>query len=329
MAMAEPQIHSRKRPLGDDASQDNGRAKRLRFGTQEDQKNELHELRAYAEDSELLLCRTETTLAMLRRDIEMRHQLFSQEISDLEFSSYKLTHSQPEPAGPPLRQSLHRTQSAPPPTTTPFFQESDDFDQLKARSALTSSSARTNPLLKPSAPVFGQLGKPKSNIPDLDGLPSLAGMMNSLTGLGDSNGKKAGLVPAAPRLGDFGDLAPHARSKNKPQQLMPPKVKKPKRFGLDDEDSDSYEGAPNFNNSQMDNSSRKRSRLPPNSVAIFRHWLFNHLESPYPSEEEKEELAHKAGLRITQVNNWFTNARRRILPREDGDAHGRRSLPNH
>jgi len=75
--------------------------------------------------------------------------------------------------------------------------------------------------------------------------------------------------------------------------------------------------------------SKKRSRLPPNSVAIFRHWLFNHLESPYPSEEEKEELASKAGLRITQVNNWFTNARRRILPREDLEAHGRnRSLAN-
>jgi len=77
------------------------------------------------------------------------------------------------------------------------------------------------------------------------------------------------------------------------------------------------------------NDSKKRSRLPPNSVAIFRHWLFNHLESPYPSEEEKEELASKAGLRITQVNNWFTNARRRILPREDLEAHGRaRALAN-
>jgi hypothetical protein len=111
---------------------------------------------------------------------------------------------------------------------------------------------------------------------------------------------------------DVGSYKPKPTLKNKP------KTKSKQEKMLDYEDSDSYSGfgadSPN---------SKKRSRLPPGSVAIFRHWLFNHLESPYPSEEEKEELAHKAGLRITQVNNWFTNARRRILPREDGDSQGR------
>jgi hypothetical protein len=117
-------------------------------------------------------------------------------------------------------------------------------------------------------------------------------------------------------------MQPHAPKNNKP-----PKTKlKPQKRRLD-EDSDSYSSSPPPQ--PQNESSKKRSRLPPNSVAIFRHWLFNHLESPYPSEEEKEELASKAGLRITQVNNWFTNARRRILPREDLEAHGRaRSLAN-
>lgn len=97
------------------------------------------------------------------------------------------------------------------------------------------------------------------------------------------------------------------------QQRKQPKLKR----AFEDEDSDSYSGGnSSFANLEKDSGSKKRSRLPPSSVAIFRHWLFNHLESPYPSEEEKEELAQKAGLRITQVNNWFTNARRRILPRE-------------
>jgi hypothetical protein len=114
---------------------------------------------------------------------------------------------------------------------------------------------------------------------------------------------------------------PTLTAKNKSSKS---KLKTPKRRL--DEDSDSYSSSPPLTQSD---SSKKRSRLPPNSVAIFRHWLFNHLESPYPSEEEKEELASKAGLRITQVNNWFTNARRRILPREDLEAHGRaRSLTN-
>jgi hypothetical protein len=112
-----------------------------------------------------------------------------------------------------------------------------------------------------------------------------------------------------------------------PANKQKPKKPKSSKRRSDDEDSDSYSGSTTF--SQNESSSKKRSRLPPNSVAIFRHWLFNHLESPYPSEEEKEELAQKAGLRITQVNNWFTNARRRILPREDLEAHGRaRSLAN-
>jgi len=100
----------------------------------------------------------------------------------------------------------------------------------------------------------------------------------------------------------------------------PPKVKKtktPRRRLVDEEDSDSSSSPA----SSQPSDTKKRSRLPARSVALFRQWLFNHLDSPYPSEEEKEELAQKAGLKITQVNNWFTNARRRILPREGLDCH--------
>jgi len=102
-------------------------------------------------------------------------------------------------------------------------------------------------------------------------------------------------------------------STSKPQK--PNKPKTPKRRIVDEDDE--LDSSPN---NQTD--SKKRSRLPPRSVALFRQWLFNHLDSPYPSEEEKEELAQKAGLKITQVNNWFTNARRRILPREGFEVHG-------
>lgn len=64
------------------------------------------------------------------------------------------------------------------------------------------------------------------------------------------------------------------------------------------------------------NEAKKRSRLPAKAVTLFRAWLFSHLKFPYPTEDEKEELALKSGLKVTQVNNWFTNARRRLLPRE-------------
>lgn len=46
---------------------------------------------------------------------------------------------------------------------------------------------------------------------------------------------------------------------------------------------------------------------------IMRAWLFQHLSHPYPSEEQKKQLAQDTGLTILQVNNWFINARRRIV----------------
>lgn len=45
----------------------------------------------------------------------------------------------------------------------------------------------------------------------------------------------------------------------------------------------------------------------------MRAWLFAHIVHPYPSEEEKKLIAEQTNLSLLQVNNWFINARRRIL----------------
>ncbi|XP_066926884.1 homeobox protein Meis1-like isoform X3 [Clytia hemisphaerica] len=58
---------------------------------------------------------------------------------------------------------------------------------------------------------------------------------------------------------------------------------------------------------------KKRGIFPKMATNIMKAWLFQHLNHPYPSEEQKRQLANETGLTILQVNNWFINARRRIV----------------
>ncbi|XP_075218528.1 homeobox protein PKNOX2-like isoform X1 [Lycorma delicatula] len=58
---------------------------------------------------------------------------------------------------------------------------------------------------------------------------------------------------------------------------------------------------------------QKRGVLPKQATSIMRSWLFQHLVHPYPTEDEKRQIAAQTNLTLLQVNNWFINARRRIL----------------
>ncbi|KAI1057179.1 hypothetical protein LB507_002207 [Fusarium sp. FIESC RH6] len=44
---------------------------------------------------------------------------------------------------------------------------------------------------------------------------------------------------------------------------------------------------------------------------VLRNWYLSNLDHPYPSEEEKVDLAQQSGLSRSQVVNWFANTRRR------------------
>ena len=59
---------------------------------------------------------------------------------------------------------------------------------------------------------------------------------------------------------------------------------------------------------------QRRTRLPPAATRYLKNWIFEHADHPYPTEDEKAEFCNMTNLSLNQINNWFTNARRRILP---------------
>lgn len=58
---------------------------------------------------------------------------------------------------------------------------------------------------------------------------------------------------------------------------------------------------------------RRRGKLPKPVTDLLKSWLLEHASHPYPTEDEKRRLCSMTGLSISQVSNWFINARRRIL----------------
>ena len=60
---------------------------------------------------------------------------------------------------------------------------------------------------------------------------------------------------------------------------------------------------------------KRREALSPAAIKKLRDWLQRHTNEPYPDEDQKDTLSMETGLTVTQINNWFINARRRILPK--------------
>lgn len=66
---------------------------------------------------------------------------------------------------------------------------------------------------------------------------------------------------------------------------------------------------------------KRRGNLPRQVTEILRQWLNAHIEHPYPTDEEKQELIKQTGLTLNQLSNWFINARRRRLPGLQNKSH--------
>ncbi|XP_017068603.1 homeobox protein Mohawk isoform X2 [Drosophila eugracilis] len=58
----------------------------------------------------------------------------------------------------------------------------------------------------------------------------------------------------------------------------------------------------------------------PDIKRMLKDWLIRRRENPYPSREEKKQLAAETGLTYTQICNWFANWRRKLKNSEQEKA---------
>jgi hypothetical protein len=58
---------------------------------------------------------------------------------------------------------------------------------------------------------------------------------------------------------------------------------------------------------------KRQGNLPRSITEQLKSWLREHIDNPYPSEIDKENLLRETGLTSVQLANWFINARRRYI----------------
>ncbi|XP_046573839.1 uncharacterized protein LOC124281872 [Haliotis rubra] len=51
--------------------------------------------------------------------------------------------------------------------------------------------------------------------------------------------------------------------------------------------------------------------LSPESIVLMEKWYHEHLNNPYPTQTEAEDMANKGGITLSQVRKWFSNKRHR------------------
>ncbi|KAF9916428.1 Homeobox protein pknox2 [Lobosporangium transversale] len=56
-----------------------------------------------------------------------------------------------------------------------------------------------------------------------------------------------------------------------------------------------------------------RRELKQHYNTVLKNWIDQHSSHPFPNKKEKAELCSQASITERQLNNWFTNYRRRHL----------------
>jgi hypothetical protein len=56
-----------------------------------------------------------------------------------------------------------------------------------------------------------------------------------------------------------------------------------------------------------------KSKLPKKATDVLKSWFLNNINHPYPNVETKDMLCKMTNLTKKQIQNWFTNSRKRFL----------------
>ncbi|CAK58495.1 unnamed protein product (macronuclear) [Paramecium tetraurelia] len=61
------------------------------------------------------------------------------------------------------------------------------------------------------------------------------------------------------------------------------------------------------------NKNSNKNKFQKRSIDILKKWFLDHLDNPYPDNTEKQRLSKITGMHVRQIQNWFTNSRKRYL----------------
>jgi hypothetical protein len=78
--------------------------------------------------------------------------------------------------------------------------------------------------------------------------------------------------------------------------------------------AEAVKAAKRKNESETSSENKRRRHNEPLSnkaLQVMNEWYEQHLENPYPTKAEKEDLAKRGGITLGQVKSWYANKRNR------------------
>jgi hypothetical protein len=103
-------------------------------------------------------------------------------------------------------------------------------------------------------------------------------------------------------------IYPYSGQKPMQKEVLKQILSKKKRYG----GFDQVTTGTKRDREESEESKKQKHFLSSNSVQLLKEWFYDHLDHPYPSADQKEDLSKRTGLTYLQVSNWFTNTRKRV-----------------